>query len=119
MTDKRKIVWAALTLVLCGMSGACAMTAKVGAAERLPISVRITPMTSCEVSVGERLFTLPQDEERLVSALRELRRNWKAASVVASTQLPYSCVGHTVYIAQRAGFADVGFNAHSPSGEER
>jgi hypothetical protein len=94
-------------------------TTSMAAAKRspdraLPMVVRFTPPTTCEISVADQVFSLPEDEVPMTGALRELRNKWRSVSAVATGDIPYRCVGHAVFIAQRAGFQIVAFEARSP-----
>jgi hypothetical protein len=70
---------------------------------------------TCKVTVIGETFSLPADEERMVLALRALRREWKSARAVGDTDTPYRCFGHSIYIAQMAGFRKVDLVTDRPA----
>lgn len=108
-------------VIACVLAAACVFgtTAALAAARRgkarsLPIVIRFAPPSTCEVSVSDQLFRLPDDEHRMVAAMRHLRQEWKSAHIVGGTEIPFRCFGHAIYIAQSGGFKNVGFIAEPP-----
>lgn len=80
----------------------------------LPIVIRFVPPAICEISVADHLYSLPSDEERMATALRQLRRKWNSVHIIGGAEIPYRCAGHAIFIAQSSGFRKVGFVAETP-----
>ena len=80
----------------------------------LAVRVRFIPPTTCEVGFSGQTYSLPDDEDRIVAAFRELRRDWRSVSIVGGVEIPYRCIGHAIFLAQRGGFKKVGFKAKPP-----
>lgn len=106
------LAWVAATSCLLGATVAFARSRRD--CNLLPVTVRINPPATCEVSFAGQVFSLPDDEGRIVAAFRELRRDWRSVSVVGGVGTPYRCIGHAIFLAQRGGFKNVGFEAESP-----
>ncbi|QAY78982.1 hypothetical protein ETR14_22415 [Sphingosinicella sp. BN140058] len=119
----RKVSKAALVAVFSAAS-AFAATAALAAAKRadqrqLPMAVRFNPPSACEIRFADQVFSLPDDEDRMIEALRELRKSWRSVTVSGDGNTPYRCIGHAVFVAQRAGFRKGGFTAEPPGGTEQ
>jgi len=72
----------------------------------LPISLTYDPPI-CTVGFDNRSFSLPSDETALFEELKVKRRKYHKVSVINDKAMPFRCIGHAVFIAQRAGFKDV------------
>ncbi|HEX8364270.1 MAG TPA: hypothetical protein VF603_03185 [Allosphingosinicella sp.] len=66
---------------------------------------------ACRVTVAAHSFDLPRDEAGLTAALQVTAHPPDRTTVIVARdpQMVYRCVGHAVYIAQRAGLTRVGF----------
>jgi hypothetical protein len=112
--------WAVAVLGMFAVAATAARAAhKPGNDGPLPIVISVVQPADCEVSVRGQSFILPADDERLLSALRDLRRDWKAVRVIGKTEIPYRCIGYAIFIAQRSGFKNVRFQAVSPASDKR
>ncbi len=80
----------------------------------LPMVIQFTRPANCQINVGGQSFTLPVDEDRMISSMRELRRIWKSAYFIGGQDIPYRCLGHAIFIAQRAGFKGMKFHVQPP-----
>jgi hypothetical protein len=109
-----KAAWAGVGATLCLL---CAtVTFASGKRQRdlsLPVTIRFTPPSTCEVSFSGQAFSLPDDEDRMVAALRELRRDWQSVAILGDGEAPYRCIGHAIFVAQRGGFARVDYKAQA------
>jgi biopolymer transport protein ExbD len=101
----------ALLKALVAIAGLAALTPAYSASRSLPITLQIRDAAICYVSVDDSEFRLPDDAKLFAQRLKQLRKRWRAASIVGDTNVPYRCVGHVIYIAQSAGFKKVGFAA--------
>jgi hypothetical protein len=108
--SKAALTCAALTLCL----GGAAVFAAGKRRAPLLMTIHFVPPAVCRISFSGQTFDLPDDEDSMVNALRELRRNWRSASISGDRETPYRCIGHAVYLAQRGGFKKVGFVAQPP-----
>ncbi|HEV2568436.1 hypothetical protein [Sphingomonas sp.] len=112
----KAVTLAAAVVVLFGIGTSWALAGnKKLAPKRLIMDLHFVPPTTCEVTVMGETFSLPLDEERMVLALRKLRREWKSARALGNVETPYRCVGFAIYIAQRAGFRKVDFITDRPA----
>ena len=117
-----KVSKAALAAVLSAAS-VVAATAALAATKRahqrqLPMSVRFNPPMACEIRFADQVYNLPDDEDRVIDALRQLRKRWRSVEAVGSGDTPYRCIGHAVFVAQRAGYKKIGFTREPPSAIE-
>lgn len=80
----------------------------------LLVTIRFATPATCEVGFSGQGFSLPKDEDRMVAAFRELRRDWRSVSIVGGVETPYRCIGQVIFLAQRGGFKKVGFKAEPP-----
>ena len=80
----------------------------------LLVTIRFDPPANCEVGFSGQAFSLPKDEDRMVAAFRQLRRDWRSVSIVGGIEIPYRCMGHAIFLAQRGGLKKVGFTAEPP-----
>lgn len=83
--------------------------------ETLAATVHITPQSTCQMSFSGQTFSLPPDQERMVAALRKLRKHWHGLSISGTAQTPYKCIGGVIYLAQLSGFQTVQFKAQEES----
>lgn len=107
------VAWMLAAATVCGTTAAIA-AARTGKARALPIVIRFVPPATCEISVSNQLYSVPIDQDRMATALRQLRREWKSAHIVGGPEIPYRCVGYAIFIAQSSGFNKVGFIAEPP-----
>ena len=97
--------------------GACSASAPADhltvAADPLVLHIEFTPADTCRVTVEDQSFQLPADEQRLLEILRTMKNSRTTAHVAGNVETPYRCLGHVVFVAQRAGF-QIGFTAEPP-----
>jgi hypothetical protein len=86
-------------------------TAKRDDSGSLPVTVHFAPPFFCEISFADQTFSLPDDQDRMATALKVLRRRWRTILFSSPTPTPYRCIGHAIFLAQRSGFRKVGFIA--------
>jgi biopolymer transport protein ExbD len=109
-------------VMACVATAACVFGAmKIATAQRsrnvpLSMTVNFVPPADCEISFAGQTFSLPIDEDSMVAALQKLRRDWRSISMTGVMQTPYRCIGHAIYLAQRAGFKKIGFAAEPSHG---
>jgi len=77
----------------------------------LRLRVQFTEPDTCKIEVEGKSFSLPKDEDALLVALKSRSSKGRRISVGGGTEIPYRCIGHAIYLAQRAGFEKVGFIA--------
>ncbi|HYI39718.1 MAG TPA: hypothetical protein VE053_05290 [Allosphingosinicella sp.] len=82
--------------------------------EIVVIRLALDPPGACRASLGGRDFALPANEAAFLAALRSRAKASPDAIVTAGETTPYDCFGHTVFLAERAGFRRVGFIAEPP-----
>jgi hypothetical protein len=112
MANVNQIAWTAAALGVAFVAATWAVASNRRMPDRLlMLTTRYTQTAGCEVSVEGQSFTLPDDEARMVLTLRKLRGDRQSARVTGSAALPYRCVGHAIFVAQRAGFTKVNFTA--------
>lgn len=100
---------------VCALGAVVAVAAAAGADRpTLPIELRFTPPGGCEIRFAGRAFSLPQDAEPMLAALREVREGRRSARITAYGEAPYRCVGFAVFLAQRAGFKNTTFKTRRP-----
>jgi hypothetical protein len=58
---------------------------------------------ACRISVGDRHFAWPVNEQRMLADFRRLRRQGRTLIFRTGLDTPYRCIGATIYLAQRAG----------------
>lgn len=69
----------------------------------------------CSVAVDGKNYVLPEDQQALVTALKDQASKFKYARVDGDyNTVPYKCFGSAVFLAQSAGFERVGFIAAPP-----
>lgn len=83
-------------------------------ARALPLAIHFEPPAICHVTVADRRFALPTDQDRLLEFLTSLRSRWNRVSLNLGMETPYRCVGHAIWLAQRAGLG-VDFPAEPPN----
>ena len=105
---------ACIVITACIAEATIAAAANRNATASLPMTVEFRPPFVCQVSFAGQTFSLPDERDGMVGALRELRRDWRSASIRGGMEAPYRCVGEAIYLAQRAGFKKVGFVAQPP-----
>lgn len=111
-----KIVMACIATAACVFGAMEIATAKRSRNVPLSMTVNFVPPADCEISFAEQTFSLPSDEDSMVAALQKLRRDWRSISMTGVMQTPYRCIGHAIYLAQRAGFKKIGFAAEPSHG---
>lgn len=68
---------------------------------------------TCRMVVAGQTFILSSEASGALAALRREATKFPNASVGGNTSMPYRCVGHAIFLAQRAGFERVGFIAEA------
>jgi hypothetical protein len=106
-----KMVMACIATVACVIGATTFAAAKRDRSASLSMKIHFVPPAVCEVSFAGQTFSLPGDQDGMVTALQELRREWRSVSMSGGMETPYRCIGHVVYLAQRGGFKKVGFVA--------
>lgn len=91
--------------------------ASTGAESRDVVQLTITFEVPdiCRVNVGDQSFLMPKQDDTLLATLKPLVKKGRVLSIVGGMDIPYRCIGHTIYTAQRAGFKKVGFIAEPPA----
>jgi biopolymer transport protein ExbD len=108
-----------ISIVLC-LAALLPMAAVLRAAsgdkskEVLQLAISFEAPNVCRVSVGDQSFLMPEQDDALLAALEPLVEKGRVLSIVGAMEIPYRCIGHTIYTAQRAGFKKVGFVAEPP-----
>ncbi len=69
---------------------------------------------SCRLTIDGNSFSFPDEEQRLIAALRLKATTYSGATIEADKSIPYKCFGGAIVLAQRAGFKRVGFIAEPP-----
>lgn len=106
-----KMAMARIAAAACVIGATTIAAAKRDRSAPLSMKVHFVPPAVCEVSVAGQTFSLPGDQDGMVTALQDLRRKWRSISMSGGMETPYRCIGHAIYLAQRAGFKKVGFEA--------
>ena len=104
MTIASKLALTCIAVTIC-LSGATTFAAsKRHRSNALLMTIHLVMPGVCTFSFADQTFSLPEDEDVMLTTLRKLRRNWRSVSISGGIATPYRCVGHATYIAQRAGF---------------
>lgn len=95
---------------------AAVLRAAIGGKSRdvLQLAISFEAPNVCRVSVSDQSFLMPEQDDALLAALKPLVEKDRVLSIVGGMEIPYRCIGHTIYTAQRAGFKKVGFVAEPP-----
>ena len=101
-----------ISLAACGMLAPAEPQTK--STDSLVLNIDFTPPDTCRVSVDGRSFQLPADEQPLLESLGALKNGVSGVRVAGNADIPYRCVGHAIFVAQRAGFEQIGFTAEPP-----
>ena len=80
------------------------------ASRQLTMSIQVIEPRVCRLSFEGQSFDLPREAQRMESALREGRGRRRIVAVLSDETTPYQCIGHAVYLAQRAGYRKVQAN---------
>jgi hypothetical protein len=115
MNVNRAVLISLVAATCCIGSTAAFAALKRSARAPLLIYVRLAAPETCEVTIEGQAFTLPGGEESIVLALRDLRGEWRSASIIGDIDTPYRCFGHALYAAQRAGFRNVRYSSEAPA----
>jgi len=106
--------------VVLGLAALLPMTAGLRAApggkskEVLKLAITFEEPNICRVGVGDQSFFMPEQDNALLETLKSHVKKGRNLSIVGGMEIPYRCVGPTIYTAQRAGFKKVGFVAEPP-----
>lgn len=77
----------------------------------LRLRVQFAEPAACKIDLEGKSFSLPDDEDALLAALKSRYAKGRRISVGGGADIPYRCLGHAIYLAQPAGFEKVGFVA--------
>ncbi|MBJ7444149.1 MAG: hypothetical protein JHD32_07530 [Sphingobium sp.] len=80
----------------------------------LQLTITFEAPGTCRINVGDQSFLMPKQDDALLATLKPLVKKGRILSIVGGGDIPYRCIGHTIYTAQRAGFKKVGFVAEPP-----
>lgn len=105
---------AACFAISCCMFGASALaTINRNRDAPLPVTIAFSLPSTCQVSFANQAYSLPEDEERMAVALRQLRRHWRVLLISGGEETPFRCVGQAIYLLQRGGFDKVWLGTRS------
>ena len=110
---------ATISIVLCVatlLPMAAVLRATTGGRSKdvLQLAITFEAPNVCRVNVGDQSFLMPEQDDALLAALKPLVEKGRVLSIVGGMEIPYRCIRHTIYTAQRAGFKKVGFVAEPP-----
>lgn len=80
----------------------------------LQLTITFDAPDTCRITVGDQSFLMPTQDDALLATLKPLVKKGRILSIVGGGDIPYRCIGHTIYTSQRAGFEKVGFVAEPP-----
>lgn len=111
MRNASRLALTCIAVTICLSSATAFAATKRNRSTSLSMTIHFVPPAVCTLSFADQTFSLPKDEDIMVTALRKLRPNWRSVSISGGMETPYRCMGHAIYISQRAGFKKVGFVA--------
>jgi hypothetical protein len=87
--------------------------------ETAVIRVTFEAPDTCLVRVAASSFDLYREEAPLRAALKAEAGRHRIAQIETDALIPYRCFGGALFLAQGAGFKDVGFVAEPPPAGEK
>lgn len=117
MTRRKTTIAVVLcTVALLPMAGVLPAATGSKSKDALHLTIAFEAPDICRVSVGDQSFLMPEQDDALLAALKMLVKKGRNLSILGGIEIPYRCIGHTIYVAQRAGFKKVGFVAEPDRG---
>lgn len=70
---------------------------------------------ACPLRIEQRSYLLPGEESRVLAHFQRLKAEDRRVMVRADATIPWRCVGHAIFLGQRAGLR-IGFIAEPSPG---